>query len=244
MLSTEGREALLRFVDSAIKKKESTKEAKFDEKNVEEINAAVVEAFKSGVFSGLEEKSSMHVVKSIVRYLGGDDKITNERKSWRSAVESLLVPIEDYTKLSEMPKPSKRKKPPAPDDAQKTTTKKPRENGPKEETEAKKETEAKEETEAKKESAVPSTSAKPTPVPSTSAKTEPVPSTSEPVPSTSAVVPPTPADVDLTLLPFSFRIKGPENAPETPETHVTNATQDLEKSSLRYAIMAMCKQKS
>ena len=105
MLSTEGREALLRFVDSAIKKKESTKEAKFDEKNVEEINAAVVEAFKSGVFSGLEEKSSMHVVKSIVRYLGGDDKITNERKSWRSAVESLLVPIEDYTKLSRCPSP-------------------------------------------------------------------------------------------------------------------------------------------
>ena len=237
MLSTEGREALLRFVDSAIKKKESTKEAKFDEKNVEEINAAVVEAFKSGVFSGLEEKSSMHVVKSIVRYLGGDDKITNERKSWRSAVESLLVPIEDYTKLSEMPKPSKRKKPPAPDDAQKTTTKKSRENGPKEETEAKKETEAKEE------SAVPSTSAKPTPVPSTSAVVPPTKST--PVPSTSEPVPPEPADVDLTLLPFSFRISQvSENARNAPETHVTNATQDLEKSSLRYAIIAMSKKKS
>jgi hypothetical protein len=72
MLSNESREALLRFVESAIKKKEPTKEAKFDEKDDEEINAAVVEAFKSGVFTGLEEKSSMHVVKSIVRYLGGE----------------------------------------------------------------------------------------------------------------------------------------------------------------------------
>jgi hypothetical protein len=262
MLSNESREALLRFVESAIKKKEPTKEAKFDEKDDEEINAAVVEAFKSGVFTGLEEKSSMHVVKSIVRYLGGEDKIANERKSWRSAVESLLVPIEDYTKLSEMPKPSKRKKPPALDEPQKTTAKKLRENGPKEEKgvkeKAKEENVTKEKTEAKKESAVPSTSTDipptnsapvpststdvPAPVPSTSAKPAPVP------PTKSTAVPPTPAVVpDLTSLPFSFMTSQvPENvlnAPETPE-NVTNATPENvpNESNLRRAIIAMCKQ--